>query len=222
MAARVLKLGHKGADVTALQHALNRLAETRFYPPLVDDAEVGPATLHAFQALGWALGFTEQTLDGPGIPIRAQQLIIKPEKRSPQELTRALKRAASLHLRTVAFDGTPTFWGLAKPLLLAREHGWTGQLNSSDRRKGVAERFGKKSQATLFVCAQALKNTGRCPSSCSGDCNPANKPGQSSHELRSDASAFPGPVGRKLKWFELGLDITDHQGALDALHHLGL
>jgi lysozyme len=220
-AARALKVGDSGADVSALQRALNRLAETRFYPPLAPDGEVGPATMRAFQALGWALGFTEQTLNGPTIPIRAQQLIRKPEERSPQDLARARRRAPGLHLRTIAFDGTPTFWGLAKPLLLAREHGWSGQLDSSDRRKGVAERFGKKSQATLFACAKAKKNTGRCPSSCSGDCNPANQPGQSSHELRSDASAFPGPLGRKLNWFELGLDISDHQGALDALNHLG-
>lgn len=220
-ATRALKVGDRGADVRVLQQALNRLAETRFYPPLDTDEVVGPATMAAFQALGWAVGLTEQTLNGPVIPIGAQQLIRRPERRSPQDLARARRRAPSLHLRTIAFDGTPTFWGLAKPLLLAREHGWSGQLDSSDRRKGVAERFGKKSQATLYACAKAKHATGRCPSSCGGDCKPANKPGQSSHELRSDASAFPGPLGRKLRWFELGLDISDHQGALDALDHLG-
>lgn len=221
MAQPVLKLGAEGAAVKALQQALNLRGETRFYPPLVTDQVLGPATLHAFEAIGWALGLAQNMLDGPGISPDAQQLILRPETRSPQQLAQARQRAAKLHLRTIAFDGTPTFWGLGKPLLLAREQGWSGRLNSSDRRKGVAERFGKKSQATLFACSQARIQTGRCPASCGGDCLPANRPGQSSHELRSDATGFPGPVGRQLQWFELGLDVDDHAGLLQALARLG-
>lgn len=37
--------------------------------------------------------------------------------------------------------------------------------------------------------------------------NPANPPGRSTHERRSDGVAYPGPVGRVLRWFECGLDI---------------
>jgi len=221
MAARALKTGDSGADVKALQQALNQRAESRFYPPLATDSTVGPATMRAFQALGWALGLTERTLSAPEISVGAQRLIASPEQRKPGELARARQRGPALHAHTIAFDGAPTFWGLAKPLLLAREHSWDGQLVSSDRRKGVAERFGKKSQATLFDCAQRKIATGQCPADCGGDCAPANPPGASSHELRSDANGFPGPVGRQLKWFELGLDVSDSDGLISVLDQLG-
>ena len=39
---------------------------------------------------------------------------------------------------TVAFDRTPVFRGLALMLGDARRHGWGGQLNSADRRNGIA------------------------------------------------------------------------------------
>lgn len=37
--------------------------------------------------------------------------------------------------------------------------------------------------------------------------NPANRPGSSTHERRSDGVAYPGPVGRVLRWWQCGLDI---------------
>lgn len=37
----------------------------------------------------------------------------------------------------------------------------------------------------------------------------ANPPGRSTHELRSDGSAYPGPVGRPLAWWQQGLDCND-------------
>jgi hypothetical protein len=40
--------------------------------------------------------------------------------------------------------------------------------------------------------------------------NPANPPGFSTHELRSDGSAYPHvPRGGKLSWWQVGLDIDD-------------
>jgi len=44
--------------------------------------------------------------------------------------------------------------------------------------------------------------------------NPANRPGTSTHELRSDSIAYPGPTGRKLEWWQCGMDIDD--GHVDA------
>jgi hypothetical protein len=38
---------------------------------------------------------------------------------------------------------------------------------------------------------------------------PANPPGMSTHELRSDAVAYRGPVGRKLVWWQVGLDVDN-------------
>lgn len=39
--------------------------------------------------------------------------------------------------------------------------------------------------------------------------NPANPPGQSTHELRSDGVAYAGPKGRRLLYWQVGIDIDD-------------
>lgn len=98
---------------------------------------------------------------------------------------------------TVGFDGTPLSRGLALVLQEARDAGVQFRLVSADRRLGVAERFGKSSQAALWSCWQR-----RLPG-----CNPANPPGRSTHERRSDGVAYRGPVGRLLQWWQLGLDV---------------
>lgn len=219
--ARPLRLHDTGQPVRELQRGLNARAEAKFHPQLAVDGQLGPTTWRAFEALGFALGLMEATLAGPEISVAAQRLILDPSQRGGDQLTRARQRASKLHLRTIAMDGAPTYWGLAKPLVRAREHGWSGRLASSDRRKGVAERFGKKSQATLYRCFVERQRLGRCPASCGGDCANANAPGQSSHEQRSDGAQFAGPVGRRLLWWELGLDLGDSQGALAALQRLG-
>lgn len=37
----------------------------------------------------------------------------------------------------------------------------------------------------------------------------ANPPGRSTHELRSDGVAYAGPVGRRLRWWQQGIDVND-------------
>jgi hypothetical protein len=37
----------------------------------------------------------------------------------------------------------------------------------------------------------------------------ANPPGRSTHELKSDGVAYSGPVGRRLLWWQCGIDIDD-------------
>jgi hypothetical protein len=39
--------------------------------------------------------------------------------------------------------------------------------------------------------------------------NPANPPGRSTHERRSDGVAYAGPAGRPLFWWQLGIDNTN-------------
>lgn len=39
--------------------------------------------------------------------------------------------------------------------------------------------------------------------------NPANPPGRSTHECRSDGVAYPGPIGRVLEWWQCGMDVDD-------------
>ncbi len=220
--AAALKQGDNNDAVKALQQALNRCGERVFYPPLVADGAFGPFTLYAFQAIGFALGLTTGALSHPEVTEVAQKVFADPTKRDAGQKKRAAERAPTLHEHTVAFDGTPTFWGLAKPLLRARRHGWQGTLQSSDRRPGVPERYGKLSQKRLFECAQRAKSLGFCPPDCNGNCNPANPPGASSHECFSDGRAFGNrPAGTQLAWWELGLDVSDHTGLLRVLDSLG-
>lgn len=132
-----------------------------------------------------------------------------------------LRMSARLN-RTVKFDGTPVFQGQALMLGDARRHGWPGQLVSADRRKGVAERFGKLSQAALFAAWVAWSTRHVILAFMRGQRpNPANSPGHSTHELRSDGVAYRGPVGRPLVWWKLGLDVTEWDELLHVLHELG-
>lgn len=223
MASKALKQGEKGKAVRAFQKTLNERAESRFYPPLVPDSEFGPATQRAFEDLGWAIGLSPKALKAVEVPEVVQAVFADPSGRTAEQIARARERGPKLARRTIGFDGTPIFWGLAKPLVRARERGWGGRLTSADRRSGVPERFGKKSQAALFSCFQRSAQIGRCPGECSGDCNPANPPGHSSHELRSDGSAAFGGrgSGSKLNWWELGIDADDSDGLLKHLKALG-
>jgi GH25 family lysozyme M1 (1,4-beta-N-acetylmuramidase) len=214
---RTLREGDHGPEVTKVQRDLNARAKPRHYPPVSADGRLGPRSMWAYEDLGWALGLMPETLR-EGITPGARAILADPAQRSQAKLDRARERAARMATRTIAFDGTPVFWGLAKPLLRARRRGWSGTLNSADRRKGVAERYGKSSQARLRWCFERKRDTGSCP--CSS-CNPANLPGQSSHELCSDAAGFPGPVGRALHWWELGLDCSASDQLVALLRDLG-
>ena len=74
----------------------------------------------------------------------------------------------------------------------------------TDARALLAQ-CGKKDQAQLY--AMFLAGTG----------NPANPPGRSTHELRSDGVAFEGPVGRQLEYWQVGIDVgIDRRDALIA------
>lgn len=113
--------------------------------------------------------------------------------------------------QTVTRNGTPLFRGHRLMLDDAMKHGWKGIVNSADRRKGVPEKYGKLSQAALYAGWIAGK----------AGFNPANPPGRSTHELRSDGVAYRGPVGRPLAWHQLGLDVTNSDQLLAILNKLG-
>lgn len=222
MAAGGIRQQQKGPAVKAFQEALEERAESLFYPSLQNDGVVGPNTWRAFEDIGWALGLTNRELDVDEIPPKTQQLFADPSQRTPGQLKRAGERASKLKRHTIGIDGAPVFWGLAKPLVRARRHGWGGRVVAGDRRPGVPERFGKKSQATLYNCFQRREATGVCPPECGGDCRPANEPGRSSHELRSDGRGFGSrPAGTKLNWWELGIDVEDPLGLISHLRALG-
>ena len=65
--------------------------------------------------------------------------------------------------------------------------------------KGLLHRLGKSTQAMLWYGWLH-----RLPGF-----NPANPPGRSTHELRSDGVAYRGPVGRPLWAWQCGMDWND-------------
>lgn len=131
---------------------------------------------------------------------------------------RVIARHAPLS-EVIAFDGCPVPRGLAIALGDARHHGWQGVVVSCDRRQGVAERFGKSSQAKLWNGWMR-----RLPGF-----NPANPPGFSSHERRSDGSsslailgdAYKKPRGSALAWWQTGIDASEAPGLVSRLNSLG-
>lgn len=129
---------------------------------------------------------------------RRRSALRRGDTRGAASALRVVQRLRSASLsHTVTFDGVPISRGLARVLQDARDHGVRFLLLSADRRLGVAERFGHSSQAKLYACWMARKP----------GCNPANPPGRSTHELRSDGVAYRGPVGRRLAYWQMGLDI---------------
>ena len=123
---------------------------------------------------------------------------------------RSIPSNLALHKKayqTVAYHGVPMWRCQAWALFDYEMHGGHLVVSSGDRRKGVAERFGHMSQQALWDCFQAKVRTGVCPAHCHGNCLPANRPGFSSHELRSDGMAFyKAPRGAKIADYMLGLD----------------
>lgn len=136
MASRALQQGEKGKAVRSFQRTLNARAESRFYPPLALDSNFGPATQRAFEDLGWALGLSSRALKAGGVPDAVQAVFADPSTRTSEQIARARERGPKLARRTIDLDGTPIFWGLAKPLVRARERGWSGRLISAIRPTG--------------------------------------------------------------------------------------
>ncbi len=103
---------------------------------------------------------------------------------------------------TVSFDGVPMFRCQAWALKDARLSGVHFTVNSADRRYGVAEKYGKQSQKALYD-GYAAGKPGYFP---------ANRPGFSAHELRSDGSPFYGRRGAKIPRYKLGIDVVNRPG----------
>jgi hypothetical protein len=81
-------------------------------------------------------------------------------------------------------------------------------------RERAAEPFlrelGKMSQQQLYDCFKAWKASQphRCPEHCHGNCNPANSPGQSTHERFNDGKAYLfWPPFLKIPVWTRGIDV---------------
>lgn len=107
---------------------------------------------------------------------------------------------------TVEFHGVPMFRALAWALWDYEVHDGHLTVSSGDRRYGVAEKYGHQSQKALYDGWLARK-PGYLP---------ANPPGFSSHELRSDgAAAYGVSRGGVISPYMLGID-AEYPGTGDA------
>lgn len=113
-------------------------------------------------------------------------------------------------MRYLAIDGCACPRPLSPVLKkLKRKSGNTyNSIYRGEDAAALLHRFGKHTQAELFATLPA---------------GVANPPGRSTHELRSDGVPYPGPIGRKLKWWQCGIDINDSQvdHAIATAHSLG-
>jgi hypothetical protein len=80
--------------------------------------------------------------------------------------------------------------------LLTREtHSTVNSIYRGDDARGILRAHGKHTQRELYKTLPT---------------GVANPPGRSTHELRSDGVAYPGPIGRKLQWWQQGIDVNDN------------
>jgi hypothetical protein len=143
---------------------------------------------------------------------RRRRALQRGDRKGAASALAVVQKLRSKRLRqTVAFDGVPVPRGVARMLKDIRDHGARFRLLSGDRRKGVAERFHHQSQAALYACWLARRP----------GCNPANPPGRSTHELRSDGVAYRGPLGRRLLYWQIGMDFDGADDVLRVGHQLG-
>jgi hypothetical protein len=107
-------------------------------------------------------------------------------------------------IRWVDVQGNPVPWRLAKVIGPAlKESGATllsGYRGPDRAARKILRKHGKHTQGELYI--GWLK---RLPGF-----NPANPPGLSTHELRSDGRAYPyRHPGAPLAWWQLGMDVDD-------------
>lgn len=87
-------------------------------------------------------------------------------------------------------------------------------LNSCDRSpeaEPILRQHGKHSQRQLYDAFQRHEP----------GANPANAPGQSTHERRNDGVAYPGDRGDQLEYWQVGMDWDNPSGAIAAARQLG-
>jgi hypothetical protein len=105
-------------------------------------------------------------------------------------------------IRFVVIDGCPVPRRLARKVRALKRDVPSAHLNSAYRgnsAKRLLHRLGKHTQAELYSgFRRGLPGY-----------YPANPPGFSSHELRSDGNSVYGTRGRKLPFWQVGLDFND-------------
>jgi hypothetical protein len=111
-----------------------------------------------------------------------------------------------MNLRTfITIQGCPVYRDIGAYIAVALEDAYPGKrratvnsINRSVEARPILNAHGKHDQEQLYEMFLAGKGA------------PANRPGQSSHELRNDGVINPHiPVGAELEWWQQGFDPND-------------
>src|ERR1043166_3090815 len=107
-------------------------------------------------------------------------------------------------MQWVDVQGSPMPVQLARVVVPAlKESGarlQSGYRGDDAAARAIMRRHGKSTQRQLYEGWRR-----RLPGF-----NPANPPGRSTHELKSDGVAYPYvPAGRNLEWWQMGMDVDD-------------
>lgn len=102
-----------GADVLALQTALNQRLRARSLPPISRDGEYGPATAAAVRTAGYLLGLLTSTLEH-GATKGVQRIIRNPKLRTPTQRARAAFRKRKAEQRASTGPDAALAWERSK------------------------------------------------------------------------------------------------------------
>jgi hypothetical protein len=108
-----------------------------------------------------------------------------------------LATQASATPRLLVVQGSPCNTTAAPyfALLVRDTHSTVNAIYRGDDARAILHAHGKHTQRELF---ESLPR------------GVANPPGRSTHELRSDGVAYAGPIGRRLEWWQEGIDVNDN------------
>lgn len=145
-------------------------------------------------------------------PTRANAERVRLRKRQVRAAWRVIRRHRS---KFVVIDGCPVPRSMADAVNAIRDRSGARLVSCyrGDQATSLLKRLGKSTQRMLWEGWVR-----RLPGY-----NPANPPGQSTHELFSDGVAYPGPRGRPLvSTWRCGMDWNYPDAALRAGRELGM
>lgn len=176
-------------------------------PPIAQDGEWGPASGHRVSQIKWLAGLPEhrngdysdafeQILKHGVVPIRG--VIGWPGVERGRDRRAAAKRAAERVHGYLLIDGCPCpGWVAPYVFLVLREAGQVAaSIYRGEDAAALLHAHGKHTQGELYDLHRADPV----------HYAPANPPGRSEHELRSDGLANRGPAGRRLANWQIGVD----------------
>ena len=208
------------AEVRALQTALNGFTDKHVVGlgKLLVDGEVGPATKKRIRQAKHYLGYTGTARKTTVVDDEFLERLAHPRsarRSNPRMLARAAQRrrkqrkAAKLSRRSRtgvdSFDGEPVAAWMKPYLVWARDHGWTGTLNSGWRDPVHSERL------CFDIC-----NAPRCPGRCAG--RTSNHSGHIKPAGSIDVSN-PAQFGELMKKCPYEPKLINRLGAKDPWHY---